>query len=186
MKQIKINNLTVPRKDGILATDKKYCVWLGNETRNYFTSQKACDNFLANTNRFLNENLQNLNNIYIQLFSEFRQVWFYGDSAHNSIIKIEQEFKNVEYAFENVINKSAHPINGNSYAFTILFRICDSQRLIAENIIQIYLQKKIYVPTHRLKYLKAQIKMIENGLRSLGKETVFEVADDFIELDQVY
>ncbi len=183
MKQIKINNITRPQLDPIYVRDKKYCVYLGNQNFNYFTSEKHSLAFLANTNRFLNECLQIINHIYIQVFSEYRQVWFYGDTCQNTIIKIEQEFKQIEYGFENVISKSSHPINGNSYAFSILNHLCNSHRLIVENIIQIYTTKKIYVPIHRLRYLKSQIDIIDNKINTYGSEEIKKEIDSFIEID---
>lgn len=51
-------------------------VCLGNGRRIQFKSNRVADRFIAETNRFLTKCLVILNESYIDLFAEYRRVWF--------------------------------------------------------------------------------------------------------------
>jgi hypothetical protein len=183
MKAIKINQFSRPKKDGLMVNDRNYCVYLGNQRFIYFASEKQTLNYLAVTNRFLNEILQILNQLYVNAYGEYRQIWFYGDSFPSQITEIERSLRQLDFSFENILIKTNNHINGNSVAFSFLDKICGELLVICENVIQVYVSKKIFVPTHRLKYLRDQIHLTSSKLKHYGTSTIVTHSESFYEID---
>jgi hypothetical protein len=51
-------------------------MYLGNGKRLHFTNKREAAHFIAETNRYLTKVLVALNDTYIQVFAEYRRMWF--------------------------------------------------------------------------------------------------------------
>lgn len=113
--------------------EKLYCVTLGNGTSFEFKSEKACQQFLFKTSKFLTKCFNELNIYFGQAFNLYRQNYFYFDnnrkkrhaqlyenrrSINQSIVSIEKTFENLSF-----ISFSA---NANHAVFQQLQFISDS------------------------------------------------------------
>lgn len=58
-------------------------VALGNGKRLHFTSKRTANKFIADTNRYLTKCLVVLNLTYVDLFREYRLLWFVGTNTNN-------------------------------------------------------------------------------------------------------
>ena len=116
MKKVKVTNLTYPVKNSIYVKEKKYWVALGNKVRVSFTNRKNALAFIAQTNRFLNEKTFELNKIYVDIFSEYRRIWFYFDSKNARLMNFEQQIGFLEKRFDLLIDTSSYE-DGNYNAF---------------------------------------------------------------------
>lgn len=168
MKQITLVNIGLPDKASVYTNAKKFTVFLGNETRHYFTSFKAAKQFLAVTNRFLNDQLHEINYIYINLFMEYRNIWFYLKGRENIDKQITNSMEAIAGYLENACSKSK-TINGNVFTFNHLFAACNELSEIARLAILVLTKKKRYNEVHRVKMFNNQLKSIVNRLMSYGK-----------------
>lgn len=130
MKKINLVNIQLPDKTAVLIRQRKYSVFLGNEKTFQFTNMKEAKRFLAETNRFLNDVLQQCNWLFVFAFSEYRRTWFYFnaritykyvklDSLEKTIL---ENIRTIDYHFNIVVTRS-HFTNGNYFAFQHLNNI---------------------------------------------------------------
>lgn len=169
MKQITLVNIGLPDKTSVYTDAKKFTVFLGNETRYYFTSFKAAKQFLAETNRFLNAQFHEINYIYINLFMEYRNIWFYLKGRENIDKQITNSMEAIAGYLENACSKSK-TINGNVFTFNHLFAACNELDEVARFIIIVLTAKKRYNEVHRVKMFKSQVESIRDRLISYGKK----------------
>lgn len=57
-------------------------IMLGNGVRVTFTSKRNLNQFIAETNRFLNQAIVNINLILIDCYREYRIMWFVSSNVH--------------------------------------------------------------------------------------------------------
>jgi len=163
MRKIKIDKFTRPNFQSSRLKDKVYKVQLGNGEVELFTSEKSVKSFLAETNRKLTEITFELNEIYIDVFREYRQCYFHVESK-----KIPVLVAGIEKAFYMALTRSNYD-NGNYFIFTHLKYIADSLLLICRIIIKLNQEKK-YFPTvqimriliKRINYILPEIQNYNN------------------------
>lgn len=182
MRKIKLTNFRKPQPNAVFTNDTMYRVYLGNQKFIFFRNEKQTLQYLADTNRFLNNNLQILNQLYIQLFGEFREIWFYGDAHDLETTRIHGTFKNVDEAFDNVFIKSTHPENGNYYSFVYTEAICKRLIEATNAMIAIYEVKKIFVTLHKLNHALTQLETILLQLENYGKTDPSALKNDETDL----
>ncbi len=82
---------------------------LGNGSRVQFTSKRVANKFITDTNRFLTKCLVVLNNGYIDLFREYRLLWFVGSNTNQGnqtqYWKTEQDIKRALQAADDLFSK---------------------------------------------------------------------------------
>ena len=72
--KIRLDKLQTGLKSSLLTREKRHRISLGNGLTVYFTNINEAKSYLNATNRFLNNLMHNLSNIYIQLWSEYRKL----------------------------------------------------------------------------------------------------------------
>lgn len=169
MKKIRINEMVLPDRSSVYLKQKQYCIFLGNDSRNYFPSSKAAKEYLAKTNRFLNQQLHRLNFSYINLFSEYRQFWFYieAQQTRNSF-KMFRNFEEIENIFVKIIDKS-HYVNGNYTTIIDLNRIAD---LLIENsdmLLKFVTSRKFYLEAQKIDVFKTEILNTKKDIENYGQ-----------------
>lgn len=166
MRQIKINNIVLPDKSSHYLKQKQYCVFLGNETRYYFSRFNDAKCFLAKTNRFLNSQMAELNYLAGIIYCEYRKIWLYlSDSREKEIIDCFELFDhNLNYA---VIKSQG--INGNYFAFKFLLSGTVNINVAAALILAFLEAKKYYSDYKRVQSLKRQILFIKRQILDFGK-----------------
>jgi aspartate ammonia-lyase len=114
------------------------------------------------------------------VYAEYRAVWFYADTAFNHVNAIEAELKNCETYMDRSISNSTG-LNGNYMAFNHLTKSCSCLIKSCEIIIKIYMEKKIFVPCHRLKYLIEQANYTRVKLANYSVKQLQDVELESIE-----
>ncbi|MDD5358554.1 MAG: hypothetical protein PHX80_05365 [Candidatus Nanoarchaeia archaeon] len=168
MRQIAIKNIQLPDRLSVYIKQKQYCVFLGNDTRHYFSALKDAKCFLAVTNRFLNDQLHELNYLYGIIFTEYRNIWFYLTSYQKAEDQFISSFAAIDRYFYNAVVKSHGP-NGNVFAFNNLFGICNTLADLTSEIMAILQAKKFFVDLRRVKSFEKQVRLINKELKSYGK-----------------
>lgn len=166
MKKIELTEFENPKEICNYATDKMYCVRLGNETVNYFSSKKHTVNFLAETNRKLNEILFFTNKLYASVFLEYRRIWAYGDKYHETVRNLEINFSQINTAFEKTVKKTTY--SGNYYAFRSLNHILDTLTESSIEIFNIYKARNYYSEIRDIKSLIKQIAYTRKEIENIG------------------
>lgn len=166
MKKIKIENYENPKPLSIYTKDKYYWVWLGNETKHRFSNRKHAEAFLVRTNRFLNERLFELNRLYVEIFTEYRRLWFYFDrKAMESNIQIEGTLEWINKKFNIVIDRS-QGINGNFNVFQNMLIIVDNLKHIIKVLTDLQTQKNNWVERYNLIVISKRLDEIEKTIRN--------------------
>ena len=76
---------------------------------------------LTDTNRFLNQKLFQINDIYLEVFSIYRSTWFFMDNRLDS--QIEWLLKDINKMLKNSYQKN----DDNSHPFYFLYKAMDLQ-----------------------------------------------------------
>jgi len=125
MKKINITSITKADYSSHLTKLRTHCVSLGNGSINYFSNINKAKEFLAKTNRFLNERLFDLNELYIDVHTHFQRNWFYFNNSQQ-LKGLEFEcYKNFELIQDcmNLVYTRSHYTNGNQFTFKHIFEI---------------------------------------------------------------
>lgn len=176
MRQIKIREITLPGKTDYIKFNM-YCVFLGNDSRNYFSNRKDAKQFLVDTNRFLNIRLHEFNQVYASVFSVYQRNWFYFDSNNGKAnldlskmeTKIIENFHAIPKAMITMVRRSQSP-NGNYLVFTDFFHCIANSLEIIESLTDVFKERKHYVEIKCLEILKGQLEGIHKALNRYGKE----------------
>lgn len=112
------------------AVENLYSFQLGNGERISFTSKRIANKFIADTNRFLTKCLVVLNTTYIELFREYRLMWFVTSNTNQGSKvyygSVEQDIKRSLQAADDIFTKFNHSAWGSNdpyFAFIDLKKI---------------------------------------------------------------
>ncbi|MEO5681468.1 MAG: hypothetical protein ABIQ88_02440 [Chitinophagaceae bacterium] len=94
---------------------------LGNGKRLQFTSKRLANKFIADTNRYLTKCLVVLNLTYMDVFREYRLLWFVGSNSNNgnttNYRNIEQSIKSNLQTADFMFDKFNFADSGSSDPF---------------------------------------------------------------------
>lgn len=178
MKEIKIDKFNSPEIDTVRVLQKKYSVSIGNGTTHYFGSKRDSLAFLAETNRFLNSKMHELNFIYIDSWAKYRKTWAYfkhnKPTMSQSLTGKEQKCieitKTIESTFNLCVNRSHYP-NGNHFIFNwlnlISIKICE----MVEILKTIHKSKSNAVDVYECEIILKRSNLVVNDLENYGKKT---------------
>ena len=164
MKKVKLEKYTEPRVGSIYTRDKYYWVWLGNDTKHRFSNRKHAEAFLARTNRFLNERVFELNRLYVEVFAEYRRLWFYFDRAEiagNERIEMMLEWINKKF---NIMIDRSGGENGNFNTFINMRVIIDNLRQIVLTLEELQKRKNNWVEKYNLAVIAVRLNEVEGLL----------------------
>jgi len=158
MKKIKIKNVVRADKSAIHTKLRKHSVYLGNGVTRYFADRKKADRFLSETNRFLNEKIFEVNMLYVDVFSEYRRVWFVIMGKRDELCaeSMVAQLHQVERTFNLMINRAGFT-NGNHFVFKYFIDILNILTSICESIAGIYRSKKNYPDAHHIAVIEKRI-----------------------------
>jgi len=109
MKVIQYTAVTLPNKKHFTEKSQYYGVSLGNGFSCYFTSKRHADQFAVATKTFLTDCLIELNELYIDVWTDYRRNWFYFSGrtteSHKAMRKVESEILRSMQAVENCFGK---------------------------------------------------------------------------------
>lgn len=167
MKKIKIQQITKPDKTSVYIRDKYYYIYLGDSRYYYFKNEVKARQFLAETNRFLNAVLHELNSMYSQILIEYRSIWFYIEG--NLINLLPNQIYDLEKLFNLLIKKSSHYINGNPYTMQYLNKICTLLLNIAFSLRSVIQEKEYYHQLQKMDMIINNLNSIHEKLANWGK-----------------
>ena len=170
MKKVRIEQLNEPKIRSIFLKDKFYWVWLGNGTKHRFTNRKHAEAFLAQTNRFLNERVFELNRLYVEIFAEYRRLWFYFDNhsvVSNEKIENLLEWTNKKF---NILIERSSGVNGNFNAFQNMRILIDNLLEVVKVLEELQQRKNNWVEKYSLAVIATRLNELENALAKYENE----------------
>lgn len=142
MQLIKIQYFTTPNKESYLDHQQKYKLVLGNGHQELFTNKRQLQGYLSRTNQFLNDIFLQLNHLYIEGFSLFRESWLHFDKFEYQSLSIEirQELFNIDKSMDLVPQRSKG-INGAALTWKFLLNIIESLKAIFKALLAFFVYK---------------------------------------------
>jgi len=168
MKKIKIQEIRPPNYNSNYTRQRLYEVFLWNSEKLLFSNHKEVKKFLAETNRFLNDFLHELNYIYYQLFTCYRQAWLILDDNFKQQAGIESLLETINKAFDLAVNRS-HWVNGNYNTGRHLFHVIEDLKEINSLLIQFYKKKFYYREIQLLEVFERQLTFLNQKLSEYSK-----------------
>jgi hypothetical protein len=176
MRQIAIRQVNHPGKTNYIKFNM-YSVFLGNDSKNYFSNIKDAKQFLAETNRFLNLKLHEFNQVYINILAEYQRNWFYFDNENSRSVKnqacvetkISDNIQAIAKAMNFMVTRSGSA-NGNYYTFSNFFNCLDYGFEIVLSLIDMLKQRRHYIEIKSLEILSSQLDKIRQDITGYGKQ----------------
>ena len=165
MKKINLTYIRRPAKESVFSWQKTFSVFLGNGVNCSFTSEKKAKIFLAQTNRFLNDTLQELNQIYISIFTEYRNLWFVIDIEKI----IEERLQNCDRLWRRIVLQR-HGENSNTFIYLDFIKLSEEMKTIIEELCGQLKQQKNYARINIMATLKFRIEQVCVKFENYGKE----------------
>lgn len=169
MKKIKIQGIRPPDLNSNYTRQRLYEVFLWNSEKLLFTNHKEVKRFLAETNRFLNDYLHELNYVYTQVFSCYRYAWLILDDDIREQANIDETLQTINKTFELAINRS-HWTNGNYNTGRHLFHVIEDLSEIISLLTQFYKRKFYYREIQLLEVFSRQLGFLNEKLTNYAKD----------------
>jgi hypothetical protein len=162
MKKILLSNYTPADKSSSLSRQRTNVVYLGNGKTICFSNIKHLTKFFAETNRFINASVHELNIMYVSLFSDYRIVWFTEKSYRFEVEYLEKSFTKV------VRWKDSD--SANYFVFKDVFLIIDYLQVEANKLYLLQKKRNNYPETHKYLIMIRRLKELKNEFESYGHE----------------
>lgn len=169
MKKIKLRNITLPAPLAPYTEQTLYRVYLGNGYVCKSPALREAKRFLAETNRFLNVQMHELNLIYCDVFRQYRRNWFYfshafaGAELISSDRDCREAMRDTERIFDLLIERSHH-INGNFLVFAFFKSIIGNLDTVIGVLTEMMKEKSNGVDVQELQAIKRRIRYITFNL----------------------
>ena len=170
MKKIALNQITSPEISSIYAKRNCYSLVLGNGITVRFTSTRDAMAFLNEVNRDLNFNLVILNQIYIDVHTHFRRVWFYlnnGLDGAGNERKIIGLFHDIDKNMDLMVTRSEWS-NGNQFVFQYFKGCLNFLDEIIKILQEVEMKRNAYSEFYMLKVLLTRTNGIRSDILTMG------------------
>lgn len=165
MKKINLTFIRVPEGRSWNTEQNSYSVLLGNEIRASFSNEKKAHKFLAETNRFLNAQMHELNQILAQAYLEYRRAWF---SLENDSL-IDESLKDITRAFRKPYRNN-HSENANYFVFIDIMRLVHDISSVIEKISEYHRENNNYLELNSVATLLFRINNVNEALKNWGRD----------------
>jgi hypothetical protein len=126
----------------------------------------------------LNERVFDLNRIYVDVFSEYRRIWFYfddGEKENNERIELTMHWTNVRF---NVMIRNAGYESGNAYAFQNLRTIISNLLEIIATLRDVQKRRNNWVERYNLEVLSRRLTEVDAMINGYGLAEEKDEKDD--------
>lgn len=171
MKKITINSYTRADKKSIYTKDRMYRVILGNGITAFFGDLIATKKFLAETNRFLNQKLHEINHLFIEVMGLAHSTWFILNEQQERIIDEESQ------AFARSRSLAVHRSsweNGNHFTWFHIQNCLENQERIIRILESFNRDTGRYNENYLIRSIKDRINYIKRDLSNFGEEYQWE------------
>lgn len=149
----------------------EYIVWLGNRICCRFASKRNVREFLADTNRFLTRSMVELNELYINVFIEYRRIWFtmmnFKSGTNVNLIQQENGMQRKIVDIADQFSRAGNTYHGSAsggWSFVHLQNICFMMKDINQEMIDLNKKRNNTIQYHTLEILNERISILENRI----------------------
>lgn len=168
MKKIKLTNIYPGDKTSLLTDLKKNTIFLGDGYRFMFTDMKVANNFLAETNRFINNKMAEINEAYITVFTEFRRLWY--DLSRSDTRSVRAILNQVDKEIELIFSRYDNP---NFLILKKIIVIFDLLNDALEFFIDKYKKSNNWSFAHRLEGIVKYYLSLKYDVKNYGKDSEY-------------
>lgn len=163
MKKIRIENYKKPNKNSHRINDQQFSVYFDSDKKFYFKSEIKLKKFLIILSKKLNDQIEELNHYYMQLFNEYRLIWPYINQSNDFI----RYFDEIEFYFDRLYF-NAYSDNYNFNLFNYLNKITRVFLELSNYIESENEKNKIYSGVNRVRFIKKRIEIIEQNINNIN------------------
>lgn len=149
----------------------EYHVWFGNRICCRFASKRNVREFLAETNRFLNRTMVELNELYIVIFTEYRRIWFTLMNFKNGVnVNLSQQERDMQKIIGDIadqFNRAGNTYHGTAsggWSFVHLQNATFMMKEITKQMIDLNKRRNNTIQYHTLEVLEERISLLESRL----------------------
>jgi len=168
MRKIKIDKVTLSNKDSRYMRERLNAVHLGNELTAYFSSIKNLTSFVAKTNAMLNVTAQEINLIYIELWTEQRKLFLTYHHLFNRS-KVRQHIALLEKSFDLLVTRSSWT-NGNYFSFAYIYKIIEYLNDWVTEAISIMRKHNRNYPVDGFRVIRERLIYVKNKIDTWGEK----------------
>lgn len=154
-----------------------YETWFGNRNCVKFASKRDMAAFLADTNRFLTASLVELNEFYITLFKEYRNIWFtmvnFNSGTRVNMLLDERRLQTLISDIMDQFNRvgnTAHGTGSAGWSFIHLQNICLMMNEMLAMLIDINKKRNNTYAYHSLQTLHIRIEALAKTICNYPSE----------------
>ena len=195
MKKIKFDNkhITPPRKESILTLNKKYyTVFIKSDQKFYFKNKKEAVILLSKASHFATYQLYYINELYSNLYSEYRKIWGYFEMKENPVIAHEIRFyiTQVLESIDNRLDLSYERQNyteGLNMVFQWLRTMSIDLANVCEKLKEIHKIKGNHITILELERIQQKSLHIKNLVNTFGlaEHELYEYREENVEYDKI-
>jgi len=176
MKKIKLNNIQIPDKESVLIKKRKHHVYLGTAT-NYYSNRTIAKRKLVELNKQINNILLEINNIYINIFIEYRKVAIIYNEFYNRDTRCSDLILYIEKFFVKATIPGSYE-NRNFFYVTNVRKIIEFLIEFTNIIIEYLVKKRHFVECNSLKSILARLEILKLEMENFGNELENEIIED--------
>ena len=170
MRKIIIEHVTTPDKSSHYIKDKSYVIMLGNCITVRFPDQRHMKAFITYVNEELNFNLVIVNQIYLEVFTHFRKIWFYIDNGHDGSRReglIKSQFDGIDRTLLLLVTRGQYT-NGNHFVFSHFNHVLDNLDTIIKLLQEVEFNRHAGAEVRMLKVLQTKVNTVRTDLAAIG------------------
>jgi hypothetical protein len=172
MRKIRIGHLANGEKKSVFTRRRAYSFYIGNGKTVRFTNGRQAETFMNEVNKDLNFNLIMFNQIYGEIFVQYRKLWFYMDFENESFDnnrKITGNFALIEKSMEFMMTRGEFE-NGSTYVFNGFNQIIEYLSEIIETLILVEQSRIGFVEVKMLRLTNDKLLAIKRELAAIGED----------------
>lgn len=145
-------------------TETGYKVILGNGSVSYFTKITETRKFIADTNRFLTDQLFYLNELYTKTYNLYRVIWMIEDKYGN-ILTIEEKLDSANRCLTKAYRRSNFK-DGNELVFINMIKAIRFLKEVLENERIIFKKRSDTYNIYRIDTIEENINRVNLQLKN--------------------
>lgn len=157
-------------------TIQGYKLYLGNGTVHTFSNKKQLDSFIAKANKFLSQQLIQVNQYLVDIYQRYRTLQHYFQTGLNETDvqlceSIKSNLRYVEDQYDRLVTLGHCFENGNYYAFQWIGTMLIYLRDTLQKLIDVYNRRTMYAQVYECKNIIQHINTTRASLDNYGTET---------------
>ncbi len=174
MKRIIINHISGNDKSSILSGNRSWNVAMGNGLTLRFKNEVHAKSFLVKASEELSFQLIIMNEIYMDIFTEFRRNWFYFNLTQE-LLSSERNIKNAFDLFERQTHLAVSRCelaNGNHFVFRYLYQSCKALMEVTEILSNFHVYRRNFSHAKILSVQKGRLEMCLLAIDNIGLDPI--------------